>query len=1514
MTTRSWIRNLLAARTPRTIRKAPARRLALEALEDRLNLSPTITSFVIPASVPEGRVTLSAAATDPAGPVSFRWDVKAAHPLSPIDSYSGAKVSVLVDGDDFYLVTLNAFSADGSSTQLEAGMSVSNVAPTITSFTVPATALPNSLISVTGQASDPAGALDPLIYQWTLTPPAGSGVFGGTDANFTGDFTFKAGSSGTYTLLLEVFDGDGGKTSRSATIIVDNPPTILSQLAAVTVNEGAQATNSGAFDDAQGRNTVTLTASLGTVTRNDAAGTWSWAYTPPDGPASTTVTITATDNFGLTATTTFALTVNNVAPTIAISGAASVNEGATYTLTLGAVTDPGTDTVSQYIVNWGDGNNTYTTGGAKTHTYADGSATQAITVALIDEDGTFKNRANPLSVTVNNVPPTITAFTVPATGVEGSPVALSATATDPGGANDPLTYTWTVTRPDGTTLTTLSGASATFTPPDNGGYGVSLTVNDGDGGVTSLGLTNSWRGEGNALDSQGGNNGTLVGGVTFAAGKVGQAFSLDGVGAYVKLPDNVVPYPTSGTSTTPLSFETWFRTTTGGVIMGQQGTTGGYVPAVYVGSDGLLRAELFWKNAVDPIVSASPVNDGQFHHVAVVFDGTNQTVFLDGVAIGTKAHTQAAYAASYQYQLGSGQTAGWPAGNGGSYYFQGLIDEAGFYNRALSAADVQSIVTSLPGGLTNSWRGEGNALDSQGGNNGTLVGGVTFAAGKVGQAFSLDGVGAYVKLPDNVVPYPTSGTSTTPLSFETWFRTTTGGVIMGQQGTTGGYVPAVYVGSDGLLRAELFWKNAVDPIVSASPVNDGQFHHVAVVFDGTNQTVFLDGVAIGTKAHTQAAYAASYQYQLGSGQTAGWPAGNGGSYYFQGLIDEAGFYNRALSAADVQSIVNAGSVGKFLSVAVANVAPTPTFRGYGTELATQVSPYTIYATDPSPVDQAAGFAYSINWGDGSPIQAIAQTAGNGSGVSVSHVHATAGTYTLAWTATDKDNGATGQTGTVTVLDVTSANLQTVINQQGSITFQDATDAQAQSVVTAINGLSAQSTPVTLTMNLGSANYTDLAPSPKAGITLVISGSAGTTTIVGHSPALNVTGGNVILSNLTLVTDTNSPTVVVSGGHLTLRNVTIEESTGADQSALLITGGTVDLGTQDSPGGNTFNGHGPGELIHNAGANAVSALGNIFQADGVTITSPYRIKDEIFDALNSGGGGLVSYVANNVYVTQASGSIQRGVDAVAVGDTVNVEAGSYKQYDAGSKLVTIAFANGPVLRQQADALDPSVRDLVVTGTVGDDHIQFTPAGGGIQVQVDAVPNGRFAPTGRLVAYGQADNEHIQVDKALTLPAFLFGGNGANVHIEGGGGPTVEVGGTGANNHLQGGSGRNILIAGQGGGHLEGNGTDDILIGGTTNYDHNLVALDAILAEWNSGESYLQRIANLQNAPVTMSGPTVNPNGSYTAGYYLNAATVHDNGVSDHLEGKGGQDWFFARLTGTKQDKDDLHNGEVVVGIS
>ena len=50
-----------------------------------------------------------------------------------------------------------------------------------------------------------------------------------------------------------------------------------------------------------------------------------------------------------------------------------MNEGSAYSLTLGAVTDPGADAVTSYVVHWGDSaTTTYSSGGVKMHTYADG--------------------------------------------------------------------------------------------------------------------------------------------------------------------------------------------------------------------------------------------------------------------------------------------------------------------------------------------------------------------------------------------------------------------------------------------------------------------------------------------------------------------------------------------------------------------------------------------------------------------------------------------------------------------------------------------------------------------------------------------------------------------------------------------------------------------------------------------------------------------------------------------------------------------------------------------------------------------------------------------------------------------------------------------------------------------------------------------------------------------------------------------------------------------------------------
>lgn len=97
------------------------------------------------------------------------------------------------------------------------------------------------------------------------------------------------------------------------------------------------------------------------------------------------------------------------------------------------------------------------------------------------------------------------------------------------------------------------------------------------------------------------------------------------------------------------------------------------------------------------------------------------------------------------------------------------------------------------------------------------------------------------------------------------------------------------------------------------------------------------------------------------------------------------------------------------------------------------------------------------------------------------------------------------------------------------------------------------------------------------------------------------------------------------------------------------------------------------------------------------------------------------------------------------------------------------------------------DLVVGGTTGDDHIVLQPsdASGSVDVVVNGHDQGTFAPTGKVVVYGQAGNDLIEVvpltagdgsQVSLALPVMLFGGEGDDtLDARGESGPAVLSGG-------------------------------------------------------------------------------------------------------------------------------------------
>jgi hypothetical protein len=84
-------------------------------------------------------------------------------------------------------------------------------------------------------------------------------------------------------------------------------------------------------------------------------------------------------------------------------------------------------------------------------------------------------------------------------------------------------------------------------------------------------------------------------------------------------------------------------------------------------------------------------------------------------------------------------------------------------------------------------------------------------------------------------------------------------------------------------------------------INDGDWHHVAFVKSGgTLGTYYVDGVADGTKSGASVNYSTNYDVYI-SGEHFGTA-----SDFFNGAIDEVGFWDRALSRDEIATIYNAG--------------------------------------------------------------------------------------------------------------------------------------------------------------------------------------------------------------------------------------------------------------------------------------------------------------------------------------------------------------------------------------------------------------------------------------------------------------------------------------------------------------------------------------------------------------------------------------------------------------------------------
>jgi uncharacterized repeat protein (TIGR03806 family) len=292
-----------------------------------------------------------------------------------------------------------------------------------------------------------------------------------------------------------------------------------------------------------------------------------------------------------------------------------------------------------------------------------------------------------------------------------------------------------------------------------------------------------------------------------------------------------------------------------------------------------------------------------------------------GVSLNpTLSWTAGAGAASHQVYFGTSPTLGavdLKATQSGTNYNPGILSELSTYfwridevnARGTTVGPVWSFTTVAEacscGTLAAWWKAEGDANDSAGANHGILVGGATFEAGRVGQAFRLDGRGNYVSIADSPSLRPAN------LTIEGWFNfaaTNAERILVSKPlGTevlnsfvlwlyNGGLYGHVGDGSGGGSILEY-------PNFQPEP---RQWYHIAYTVDdlGDFQALYVNGVLAASGVQTKSIEYDGNALVLGADVDFGTAGG-----FFDGLMDEVSIYPRALGAAEIQAIFENGTRG-----------------------------------------------------------------------------------------------------------------------------------------------------------------------------------------------------------------------------------------------------------------------------------------------------------------------------------------------------------------------------------------------------------------------------------------------------------------------------------------------------------------------------------------------------------------------------------------------------------------------------
>ncbi len=301
--------------------------------------------------------------------------------------------------------------------------------------------------------------------------------------------------------------------------------------------------------------------------------------------------------------------------------------------------------------------------------------------------------------------------------------------------------------------------------------------------------------------------------------------------------------------------------------------------------------------------SATNLRDGNWHHLAAVNDGSNLTIYLDGLEVYQSTNP---LTFSFSGSMGVGNKT-----NGFSEGWIGCIDEVKVWDQALSQYEVWTSMGEVPDtsdtnlALYYDFHQETSdtaVIDlSQSSLHGVIEGESPTHNGPDFQYFDIEPDisaprGEYLSFDGGDLVSTTSPITTNTFTIETKFNTTTNETNYRRLIGHSGYELEIALYNGGIVIYDGSWRTT-----TGTGVADGNWHHTAVTLNDTVLTVYVDGDTVLTRT-------ANYNLDF-TGLAMAVGARTSGSEAFIGSLDDVRIWSTARTDTEIASLVNSDLSG-----------------------------------------------------------------------------------------------------------------------------------------------------------------------------------------------------------------------------------------------------------------------------------------------------------------------------------------------------------------------------------------------------------------------------------------------------------------------------------------------------------------------------------------------------------------------------------------------------------------------------